>query len=180
MRATARRVLLRLGPGLLCWALISFSFPSFAQYIPAGMQGTWKVHKILATHTGSAHTSAMVAAAGSCVGALPDRRLIGKNITLGEHGAAMEGASVQDAQPTMSTMSAADFTAKYLGGGGSLKDLDMANVSKVQMVTFGAPGTLPFDTVLVKSPSTLIFERCGVFYDAVRNGSFKAPKLPEQ
>lgn len=178
MNGTATRALL--WPGLLCSGLLSFSLPSFAQYIPAGMQGTWKVHKILETHSGAAKGSTMGSDSSSCAGALPDKRLIGRNITLGEHGAAMEGVSVQDAQPTMSTMGASDFTAKYLGGSGSLKDLDMTNMSKLQLVTFGAAGALPFDTVVVKSPSTLIFERCGVFFDAVRNGSFKAPKLPEQ
>lgn len=162
MRSTGVRV-------LVCGALLLPAL-AFAQYIPAGMQGTWKVHKLLGMQ------GAPVAV---CPGGLPDKTLIGARITLGEHGAATDRTIVQDAQPKMATMNASEFTAKYLGGSGSPASLDL-NPNQVQLVTLAAPGMLPFDTVIVKSPSMLVFEHCGFFYDAVRDGSFKGPKLPSR
>ncbi|MGI8771414.1 MAG: hypothetical protein ACR2JE_08245 [Acidobacteriaceae bacterium] len=152
---------------LLCAALLSLPALACAQYVPAGMQGTWKVHKLLGMHG---------APVAECPGGLPDKTLIGTRITLGEHGAATDRTIVEDAQPKMATMNADDFTAKYLGGSGSPTSLGL-NASQVQLITFAAPGVLPFDTVMVQSPSMLIFGHCGFFYDAVRDGSFKAPKL---
>ncbi len=161
MTSTALRV-------LVCGALLSWPGFVSAQYIPAGMQGSWKVRKLLGMQGPPVD---------QCPGGLPDKTLIGTLITLGEHGAATDRTSVADAQPKMATMSAYDFTAKYLGASGSPSSLGL-NVNQVQFVTLGAPGSLPFDMVLVKSPSMLIFGHCGFFYDAVRDGTFKAPKLP--
>jgi hypothetical protein len=152
---------------LLYGALLSLPTLAFAQYIPAGMQGTWKVYKLLGLQG---------TPVAECPGGLPDKTLIGTRITLGEHGAATSRTIVQDAQPTTATMSAYDFTAKYLGGSGSLESLGL-NMNQVQLVTLAASGMLPFDLVMMKSPSTLIFEHCGFFYEAVRDGSSRAPKL---
>jgi hypothetical protein len=48
------------------------------------------------------------------------------------------------------------------------------------MIKLGAPGTLPFDTIVVLDPSTVYFERCGLFMQAVHDSGFVAPPLPNQ
>jgi hypothetical protein len=144
-----------------------FALPALAQYVPAGMEGTWRLHKLLYAQGSNKACSGDVL--------LDSDR--GHDIGLGEHSAAWRGKTFDDIQPQIQTQSAADFASKYLDGGQGLHALGL-DAAQVEVLTVKAPHDLPFDTVIAKTPSTLIFGRCGIFYDAVRHGAFKAPKLP--
>jgi hypothetical protein len=64
--------------------------------------------------------------------------------------------------------------------GATLHELNLDRGSKVEVIKLGAPGTLPFDTVVILDPSTLYFERCGIFMEAIHDSGFVAPPLPNQ
>ena len=59
-----------------------------------------------------------------------------------------------------------------------MHELDLDRGSKIEVIRLGSPGTLPFDTIIVLDPSTLYFERCGIFMEAVHDSGFVAPPLP--
>jgi hypothetical protein len=61
-----------------------------------------------------------------------------------------------------------------------MDELSLDRGSKVEVITLSAPGTLPFDTVVLLDPSRLYFERCGIFMEAVHDSGFVAPPLPNQ
>jgi hypothetical protein len=74
----------------------------------------------------------------------------------------------------------AEFSAQHSQAGATLHSLEMDHGSKIQMIHLSSPGTLPFDTIIVKDPSTVYFERCGIFMEAIHSSGFVAPPLPNQ
>jgi hypothetical protein len=89
-------------------------------------------------------------------------------------------ASATDPAARVSMMDPADFSAHHSQAGATLHDLGLDRSSKIEVIHLGAPGTLPFDTIVVKDPSSLYFERCGIFMEAVHDSGFVAPPLPGQ
>jgi hypothetical protein len=151
-------------------AFAGAALPALAQYVPAGMEGTWRVHKLLRAGSGAQPGA-------PCTGTVLIEADRGQDISLGEHSVVWRGKTFDEVKPQMQTISAGDFASEYLNGGQGLHDLGL-NAAQVELLKLGNSQGLPFDTVIAKTPSTLIFGRCGVFYDAVRHGDFKAPRLP--
>jgi hypothetical protein len=71
----------------------------------------------------------------------------------------------------------AEFSAHHSQAGATLHELELDRGSKIEVIHLGSPGTLPFDTIIVKDPSTLYFEHCGIFMEAIHNSGFVAPRL---
>ncbi len=154
-------------------AILTSAAPALlADVFPAGVQGTWKVVRKLD----------VPGSAAQCGGALPNLPK-GAKVTIGDHTLMLEGRGMDDAQPTVTTLTAAQFTQKYLGGSeAAFKHLGLRGSSiEVITPTSGAEGTefTVFDTVIVKDPSTLLLGRCGRYFEATHAGGFQAPRLPD-
>lgn len=143
------------------------------QSFPAGAQGTWKVVKKIDTSAGSA-------ACGGGVPTIPK----GAKISIGPHALLLEGQGMTDARPTVQTMSPAQFMDQYLGGQQKdLKRLALGNNS-LEIITPASESAgsehAVFDRVIVRDPSSLLFERCGTFFETVHAGGFQAPTMPDR
>jgi hypothetical protein len=144
-----------------------------AQTLPAGVGGYWKITKMYpkkpAATPGCTANPAFFSkfARGSRV-LMSDR-----NIVWGTASATDPGAAVSMTDP-------ADFSTGHSAAGATLHELALDHGSKIEVIHLGSPGTLPFDTIVVKDPSVLLFERCGLFMEAVHDSGFVAPPLPNQ
>jgi hypothetical protein len=72
-----------------------------------------------------------------------------------------------------------EFNTKYAQAGATANELGLRS-QKVEVIEVSAHDTLPFDTIVVRDPSTLLFERCGLFMEAVHDSGFVTPPLPNQ
>lgn len=147
--------------------------PAPAQSLPAGVDGYWKIVKM--------HPKKPVTTSG-CT---PNPAFFSKlsrnsKVLLSDRTIAWGTAAAADPSPRLSMMDAPDFSAHYAVAGATLHELDLDHGSKVEVITLRSPGTLPFDTIIVKDPSTLYFERCGLFMEAIHASGFVAPPLPNQ
>ncbi len=171
LRPVARRYLIALLIGVF-----AVSAPVHAQSFPAGVQGTWKITKMLKPKQGVGMSCANGAA---YISPINQDAILQKYVTLDDRTATLEGAATQNESPQSSTMDLSEFAARFLAPGVSTKFLHLQS-SKIQLINLGTPASFPFSTIIVQSPSTLIFEGCGFFYEATHNTGFKAPKLPDQ
>ncbi len=147
--------------------------PVYAQSFPAGVQGTWKIVKKLEVPPSTV----------DCLGGLPNAQN-GSTVAIGEHSLLLNGQGTNDAQPNVRTVTAAEFVQQHLSGSeASFKRFGL-RTSNLEVITPGSPASntnsAPFEMVIVKSPSTLLFEKCGQYFEAAHAGGFKAPKLPER
>jgi hypothetical protein len=145
---------------------------AMAESLPAGVEGTWRITRQL-PKKGVISTA--------CPGApvRGDQALKGTKVELGESRVVWAGATVENPSPSVHEVDAADFMQQYMHGGVTLKDLGLAGTQRIEVIRFGAGGTLPFDAVVVRDPSTIYFVRCGQFTEAVHAGGFVAPPLPQ-
>lgn len=144
----------------------SLTSAGFAQYVPARMQGEWKIRKLLEPEGGRGI---------SCgIGAGPDpmssKDFIDKTVTLEEHSGVLQDQPAENLSPSLSTLDIIDFTAKYIPGQSARSYLGI-RADKVEVLTTGTAGYFPFNAVIVKDPTTLLFERCGFFYEATHSGN---------
>ncbi len=156
--------------GLLSIVLL-VAAPALAQTMPAGTGGYWKLAKTLPEHP--AATAASCAASPAFFG----KPAKGSRVLMSDRNIVWNDASATDPQPMVRTLSPDQFNEKYGGAGATADKLGLRS-DAIEVIQLGAPGTLPFDTIVVKDPSTLLFERCGSFMEAVHSGGFVAPPLP--
>ena len=144
------------------------------QQLPAGIGGYWKVTKL--------YPKKPLVATGGCMANPAFFSSTAKNtrILMSDRNIVWGSASATDPMPRVRNMTPADFSTQYGQNGSTLKDLELAGSSKIEVIELGAPGTLPFDAIVVKDPSTLYFEHCGLFMQAVHDSGFVAPPLPNQ
>ena len=170
-RVTATAWVLAVVPILL----LSKALPTQAQSFPAGVQGTWKITKLLVPEHGRGGACSEGTAS---VSALNRDQIVHKYVILRDGTAMLEGHQPQAVATSLQSMDAPAFAAHYLLPAASAKELHLAP-GKVQVIDLGAPRSFPFSTLIVQSPSTLIFGACGYFYQAIHDNGFQAPKLPE-
>lgn len=154
-------------------ALLAMAPAALAQNLPAGMGGYWKITKI---HPKKAAATAVCTASP----AFFSKAARGSRVLMSDRNIAWGSAMAIDPAPRVSMVDPADFSAHHGGAGVTLHELNLDRGSQVEVIKLGAPGTLPFDTIVVLDPSTLYFERCGIFMEAVHDSGFVAPALPNQ
>jgi hypothetical protein len=152
-------------------ALIAIAPAALAQNLPAGISGYWKITKMypkkpIATPSCTANPAFFSKAAR------------GTRILMSDRNFVWGSASATDPTPRVSMVDPADFSAHHSQAGVTLHELSLDRGSKIEMIKLGAPGALPFDTIVVLDPSTVYFERCGLFMQAVHDSGFVAPPLP--
>jgi hypothetical protein len=157
--------------GIVAW--IAIVPAALAQNLPAGISGYWKITKM--------HPK-KPAATPSCTAdpAFFSKMARGTRVLMSDRNVVWGSASASDPAPRVSMVDPADFSAHHSEAGVTLHDLALDRGSKIEMIKLGAPGTLPFDTIVVLDPSTVYFERCGLFMQAVHDSGFVAPPLPNQ
>jgi hypothetical protein len=154
-------------------ALIAIVPAALAQNLPAGISGYWKITKMYPKKP---------TATPACTAnpAFFSKRARGTRVLMSDRNVVWGSASASDPAPRVSMVDPADFSAHHSEAGVTLHDLALDRGSKIEMIKLGAPGTLPFDTIVVLDPSTVYFERCGLFMQAVHDSGFVAPPLPNQ
>jgi hypothetical protein len=150
--------------------LIAIVPPALAQNLPAGISGYWKITKM--------HPK-KPAATPSCTAnpAFFSKTARGTRVLMSDRNFVWGSASASDPAPRVSMVDPADFSAHHLQSGVTMRELELDRGSKVEVLHLASPGTLPFDTVVILDPSTVYFERCGIFMEAVHDSGFVAPPL---
>jgi hypothetical protein len=153
--------------------LIAMTPAALAQNLPAGIGGYWKITKM--------YPKKPVATSGCTANpAFFSKTSRGTRVLMSDRNIVWNAASATDPQARVTMVDPGDFSAHHSQAGVTLHDLDLDRGSKVEVLHLGAPGTLPFDTVVILDPSTVYFERCGIFMEAVHDSGFVAPPLPNQ
>jgi hypothetical protein len=144
---------------------------ALAQNLPAGVGGYWKITKM--------HPKKPVATSGCTANrAFFSKMARGSRVLMSDRNIVWGGASATDPAARVSMVDPAEFSAHHSQAGATMHELDLDRGSKIEVIHLGSPGTLPFDTIIVLDPSTLYFERCGIFMEAVHDSGFVAPPLP--
>jgi hypothetical protein len=153
--------------------LIAMTPAALAQNLPAGIGGYWKITKM--------YPKKPVATPGCTANpAFFSKTSRGTRVLMSDRNIVWSSASATDPLAQVTMVDPADFSAHHSQAGVTLHELDLDRGSKVEVLHLGAPGTLPFDTVVILDPSTVYFERCGIFMEAVHDSGFAAPPLPNQ
>jgi hypothetical protein len=154
-------------------ALIGIAPAALAQNLPAGMGGYWKITKM--------HPKKPLATP-SCTAdpAFFSKTARGSRVLMSDQKIVWGSATATSPAPRVSMVDPADFNLQRSQPGVTLHELNLDQGSKIEVIKLGAPGTLPFDTIVVLDPSTVYFERCGIFMEAVHDSGFVAPPLPNQ
>ena len=154
-------------------ALMAITPAALAQSLPAGVGGYWKITKM--------HPKKPKIAPGCNANpAFFSNKARGTRVLMSDRNIVWGAASATDPGAQVSMVDPADFSAQHSEAGATLHELHLDNGSKVEVIKLGSPGTLPFDTVVILDPSTLYFERCGIFMEAIHDSGFVAPPLPNQ
>jgi hypothetical protein len=161
---------------LLLWktfaltAMLGIAPAALAQNLPAGVGGYWKITKMYPKKPSA--TSGC-----SANPAFFSKRARGTRILMSDRNIVWGGASATDPASSVSMVDPSEFSAHHSQAGATLHELSLDRGSKVEVIHLASPGTLPFDTIVVLDPSTLYFERCGIFMEAVHDSGFVAPPL---
>jgi hypothetical protein len=157
--------------GVATW--IGIAPRAMAQNLPAGVGGYWKITEMIPKKP---------AATASCSTnpAFFNKKARGSRVLMSDRNIVWGGTSATDPVAQVSMVEPTEFSAHHSQAGATLRDLEMDRGSKIEVIRLGSPGNLPFDTIIVKDPSTLYFERCGIFMEAIHDSGFVAPPLPNQ
>ncbi|HZD45897.1 MAG TPA: hypothetical protein VE109_07425 [Acidobacteriaceae bacterium] len=154
-------------------AMIAIAPIALAQNLPAGVGGYWKITKM--------YPKKPVATPGCTANpAFFSKMARGSRVLMSDRNIVWGGTSATDPAARVSMVDPEEFSAHHSQAGATMHELSLDRGSKVEVITLGAPGTLPFDTVVLLDPSRLYFERCGIFMEAVHDSGFVAPPLPNQ
>ena len=131
-----------------------------AQQFPKNVQGSWRWRRTLEVRDGSW--------AGSCIG---PAATLAAPIKIGERSILWGGQFMSEAHPELKNVSSRRFARKHLAMGvADLKYLGIRS-STFETISVGDslfPSERPVDLLLIKDPDTLIFEKCGGFYEVNR------------
>jgi hypothetical protein len=154
-------------------SLLAIAPAVLAQSLPAGIGGYWKITKMYPKKP---------AATPGCMAnpAFFSKFARGSRVLMSDRNIVWGTASATDPAVRVNMTEPSDFSANHSAAGATLHDLELDHGSKIEVIHLGSPGTLPFDTIVVKDPSRLYFERCGLFMEAVHDSGFVAPPLPNQ
>lgn len=152
-------------------ALIAMAPAVLAQNLPAGISGYWKITKM---HP----KKPLVTPSCTANPAFFSKTARGSRVLMSDQKIVWGSATATSPEPRVSMVDPADFNPQHSQPGVTLHELALDHGSKIEMIKLGAPGALPFDTIVVLDPSTVYFERCGIFMEAVHDSGFVAPPLP--
>jgi hypothetical protein len=151
-------------------AVLGIAPVTLAQNLPAGVGGYWKITKM--------HPKKPVATpACTANAAFFSKMARGSRVLMSDRNIVWGGASATDPAARVSMVDPAEFSAQHSQAGATMHELNLDRGSKIEVIRLGSPGTLPFDTIIVLDPSTLYFEHCGIFMEAVHDSGFVAPPL---
>jgi len=154
-------------------ALMAMAPAALAQNLPAGVAGYWKITKMLPKKP--------VATSGCTANpAFFSKMARGTRVLMSDRNIVWGTASATDPGARVTMVDPADFSAQHLQSGVTMHELELDRGSKVEVLHLASPGTLPFDTIVILDPSTVYFERCGIFMEAVHDSGFVAPPLPNR
>ena len=146
-----------------------------AQATPLSVRGSWRITKILPTHS------------AACWDAAQAKTLLGTMLTYEPYALLWSRGKEAIPETLTRSLSARQFQEEYSGhtrqgasdarSSLSLKELGIASASVVELdlqhededVT-GATTEVPGDTVLLAGPGRIVVSACGVYYSAVRVG----------
>lgn len=157
--------------GIAVWIVLSPR--ATGQNLPAGIGGYWKI-------TGMIPKKSVATASCSTNPAFFNKKARGSRVLMSDRNIVWGGTSATDPAAQVSMVDPTEFSAHHSQAGATLHDLEMDHGSKIEVIHLGSPGNLPFETIIVKDPSTLYFERCGIFMEAIHDSGFVAPPLPNQ
>jgi hypothetical protein len=131
-----------------------------AQRFPKGVQGSWRWSQTLKLRDGGW--------AGSCI---EPAVTVAARIKIGERSILWGVQFMSEAHPEFRKVSSRHFARKHLAMG--LADLKYLGIrsSPFETISVGDPlfpSERPVDLILIKDPDTLIFEKCGGFYEVNR------------
>jgi hypothetical protein len=150
--------------------LMAIAPAALAQNLPAGVGGYWKITKM--------HPKKLKDTSGCTANpAFFSKMARGTRVLMSDRNIVWGTASATDPEARVSMVDPADFSAQHSQAGVTMHELNLDRGSKVEVLHLGAPGTLPFDTVVILDPSTVYFEHCGIFMEAVHDSGFVAPPL---
>jgi hypothetical protein len=150
--------------------LMAIAPAALAQNLPAGVGGYWKITKM--------HPKKLKDTSGCTANpAFFSKMARGTRVLMSDRNIVWGTASATDPEARVSMVDPADFSAQHSQAGVTMHELNLDRGSKVEVLHLGAPGTLPFDTVVILDPSTVYFEHCGIFTEAVHDSGFVAPPL---
>lgn len=147
--------------------------PPVGQGLPAGLAGSWKLTRMLPAKP--------LTASAACTPstAFFNKHARGTRVEMSDNRIAWGPESAKDPDLRVRSVDLSEFNTKYAQAGATANALGLRS-QQVEVIEVGAHDTLPFDTIVVRDPSTLLFERCGLFMEAVHDSGFVAPPLPNQ
>ena len=137
--------------------LLSFSGSAFAQYVPAGLQGTWKVKKNLSGKS------------VGCFDPMHTKMLVGAKLSLGEHELVWMGLHNINPSPKIEEISSYAFSAKY---GLAPHDLGLPATDKISVLQVNPSEGIPINAVIALGPSTILIDACNIWLEAQHDGPF--------
>jgi hypothetical protein len=155
----------------LTCATLTMAPVAFAENLPAGLSGSWKLTRMLPKKPAPASAACTPSAA------FYNKRARGTRVQMDDHKIAWGPESAKDPDLRIRSVGLSDFNAKYADAGVTANALGLRS-QQLEVIDVGAHDTLPFDTIVVRDPSTLLFGRCGLFMEAVHDSGFVAPQLP--
>ena len=154
-------------------SLASAQNPPEGQRLPAGLAGSWKITRMLPKKPAPA------SAACTPSTAFFNKHARGTRVEMSDTSIVWGAESARNPDLRVRNVEISDFNAKYAQAGVTANALGLGG-DQVEVIEVGAHDTLPFDTIVVRDPSTLLFEHCGLFMEAVHDSGFVAPPLPNQ
>jgi hypothetical protein len=143
------------------------------QSLPAGIAGSWKLTRMLPKKP------AATSAACTPSAAFFNKHARGTRVEMSDNSIAWGPESAKNPELRVRSVDLGEFNTKYAQAGATANELGLRS-QKVEVIEVSAHDTLPFDTIVVRDPSTLLFERCGLFMEAVHDSGFVTPPLPNQ
>jgi hypothetical protein len=163
---------------LCCTLLLTMAPLAWAQNpagssLPAGLAGSWKITRMLPRKPAAA------SAACTPSNAFFNKHARGTRVQMSDNSIAWGPESTKDPDLRVHSVDLSEFNTKYAQAGATADALGLRS-QQVEVIEVGAHDSLPFDTIVVRDPSTLLFGRCGLFMEAVHDSGFVAPPLPNQ
>lgn len=154
----------RYATALTTAALLSFTGSAFAQYVPAGLQGTWKVKKNLSGKS------------VGCFDPMHTKMLIGAKLSLGEHELVWMGLHNINPSPKIEEISSYAFSSKY---GLAPHDLGLPATDKISILQVNPSEGIPINAVIALGPSTILIDACNIWLEAQHDGGYQeTPSAP--
>ncbi len=137
---------------------------AFAQYVPAGLQGTWKVKKNLSGKS------------VGCFDPMHTKMLMGAKLSLGEHELVWMGLHNINPSPKIEEVSSYAFSAKY---GLAPHDLGLPATDKISILQVNPSEGIPINAVIALGPSTILIDACNIWLEAQHDGGYQeTPAAP--